>query len=488
MSEATTAVSEPITVRRPADGTPIMTYRPVDEEGVREAVAAAAEAAPAWAAMHPRTRAESLSALARLMERDADLLAGLDSEDGGKPITDCVTGDVPAAIESIRWFAEAADKVTGSVAPTDGTALGITTRHPVGVAAAVLPWNYPLAMAAWKIGPALAAGNCLLLKPAEATPRSVQHVATLAAEAGLPPGVLTVLPGHGAVTGRALAEDPQVRAISFTGSQATGRHVLAGAAASNLKRVSLEMGGKSPQILMRDALSFGEELFEELAVAAFLNSGQNCTAGSRIHVDASILDEVVAGLVTVAEKLVLGDPADARTQMGPLIDRPALDRAESAVRDAVAQGAEVVTGGSALPVVPGGSYLPATVVVNAPRDCALSREEIFAPVVTVSPFRGEDEAIALANDSEYGLAASVWSRDVDSALRVARRVEAGVVSVNCYSEGDITTPFGGWKQSGFGGAEKSVAAFEQWTVPKVTWLRTRPAPGTAPGTAQASRP
>ena len=488
MSELMSATSERITVRRPADGTPVLTYDAVDGQGVRAAVAVAAQAAPAWAALHPRARGESMTELARLMERDADRLAWLDSEDGGKPITDCVTGDVPAAIESIRWFAEAADKVTGSVAPTDGTALGITTRHPVGVAAAVLPWNYPLAMAAWKIGPALAAGNCLLLKPAEATPRSVQHVATLAAEAGLPPGVLTVLPGHGAVTGRALAEDPQVRAISFTGSQATGRHVLAGAAASNLKRVSLEMGGKSPQILMRDALSFGEELFEELAVAAFLNSGQNCTAGSRIHVDASILDEVVAGLVTVAEKLVLGDPADARTQMGPLIDRPALDRAESAVRDAVAQGAEVVTGGSALPVVPGGSYLPATVVVNAPRDCALSREEIFAPVVTVSPFRGEDEAIALANDSEYGLAASVWSRDVDSALRVARRVEAGVVSVNCYSEGDITTPFGGWKQSGFGGAEKSVAAFEQWTVPKVTWLRTRPAPGTAPCTAQASRP
>lgn len=484
MSEAMSATSELITVRRPADGSAILTYRVVDEQGVREAVAVAGHAAPAWAALHPRTRCESMTELARLMERDADLLAGLDSEDGGKPITDCRTGDVPAAIESIRWFAEAADKVTGSVAPTDGTALGITTRHPVGVTAAVLPWNYPLAMAAWKIGPALASGNCLLLKPAEATPRSVQHLAALAAEAGLPTGVLTVLPGHGAVTGRALAEDPRVRAISFTGSQATGRQVLAGAAASNFKRVSLEMGGKSPQILMRDALSFGDDLFEEMAVAAFLNSGQNCTAGSRVYADASIFDEVVAGLVAVAEKLVLGDPSDAGTQMGPLINRAALDRAESAVRDAVARGAEVVTGGSAAPVVAGGSYLPATVVVNAPRDGALSNEEIFAPVVTASPFRDEDEVIALANDSEYGLAASVWSRDVDTALRVARRVEAGVVSVNCYSEGDITTPFGGWKQSGFGGAEKSLSAFDQWTVPKVTWLRTR----TAPSTARTSRP
>jgi gamma-glutamyl-gamma-aminobutyraldehyde dehydrogenase len=473
VSEALAATSELITVRRPADGTPVLTYRAVDGQGVREAVAVAAEAAPAWAALHPRTRGESMTELARLMERDADLLARLDSEDGGKPIIDCVTGDVPAAIESIRWFAEAADKVTGSVAPTDGTALGITTRHPMGVVAAIVPWNYPLAMAAWKIGPAVVSGNCLLLKPAEATPRSAQHVAALAAEAGLPTGVLTVLPGHGGVTGRALAVDPLVRAISFTGSQTTGRQILAGAGASNFKRVSLEMGGKSPQILMRDALSFGEELFEGMAVAAFLSSGQNCTAGSRIYVDASIFDEVVGRFVAVAEKMVLGDPADATTQMGPLINQAALDRAESVVREAVARGAEVLTGGSAVPVVPGGHYLPATVVANAPRACALSHEEIFAPVVTVTPFGDEDEAIALANDTEYGLAASVWSREVDTALRVARRVEAGVVSVNCYSEGDITTPFGGWKQSGFGGAEKSIAAFDQWTQPKVTWLNTQ---------------
>ncbi len=473
MAEAPAPLPELITVRRPADGAPVTTYRAVDEQGVRTAVAAAGEAAAGWAALHPRARGEVLLELARLMERDAELLAALDSEDGGKPITDCLDGDVPGAIETVRWFAEAADKVSGSVAPTDGTALGITTRHPVGVAAAIVPWNYPLAMAAWKIGPALASGNCLLLKPAEATPRSAQHVVALAAEAGVPAGVLTVLPGHGSVAGRALADDPRVGAISFTGSQATGRQVLAGAASSNFKQVSLEMGGKSPQVLMRDALSFGEELFEEMAVAAFLSSGQNCTAGSRVHAHASIFDEVVVRLAAAAADMVLGDPADPRTQMGPLINRTALDRAESAVAGAVARGAEVLTGGSAVPVVSGGHYLPATVVANVPGDCALSREEIFAPVVTVTPFRDEDEAVALANDSDFGLAASVWSRDVDTALRVARRVEAGVVSVNCYSEGDITTPFGGWKQSGFGGADKALSAFDQWTLPKVTWLRTR---------------
>jgi gamma-glutamyl-gamma-aminobutyraldehyde dehydrogenase len=464
---------EHITVRRPADGVAITTYRAVDEQGVRDAVAAAADAAPAWAALHPRARGERLLELARLMERDAEELARLDCEDGGKPITDCRTGDVPGAIETVRWFAEAADKVTGSVAPTDNGALGITTRHPCGVVAAVVPWNYPVAMAAWKIGPALAAGNCLLVKPAEVTPRSVEHVAALALEAGIPAGVLTAVPGHGAVAGRALARDPHVRALSFTGSQTTGREVLVGAAASNFKRVALEMGGKSPQILLRDALSFGDELFEEMAVAAFLSSGQNCTAGSRVYAHASIVDEVSARFVAVAKKLVVGDPSDPATQLGPLINRTALQRALTAVRDAAARGAKVLTGGTEVAVMEGGHYLPPTVVADAPDDSALARDEMFAPIVTVTSFGEEAEAIALANDSEYGLAASVWSRDVDAALRVARAVEAGVVSVNCYSEGDITTPFGGWKQSGFGGVEKSLAAFDQWTLPKVTWLRTR---------------
>lgn len=264
-----------------------------------------------------------------------------------------------------------------------------------------------------------------------------------------------------------------MRALSFTGSQATGRAVLAGAGASNLKRVSLEMGGKSPQILMRDALSFGDELFAEMATAAFLSGGQNCTAGSRIFVDAAIVDEVTARFIAVTEKLVLGDPADAATQMGPLINRGALAKVESAVHDAESQGAEVLTGGAAVPVLAGGHYFPATVVVGAPAGSALARDELFGRVVTITPFAGEDEVVGLANDTEYGLAASVWSRDIDVALRVARRVEAGVVSVNTDREGDITTPFGGWKQSGFGGVEKSLAAFEQWTLPKLTWLRTR---------------
>ncbi|MGR3937910.1 aldehyde dehydrogenase family protein [Streptomyces sp. BRA346] len=426
-----------------------------------------------WSGRPPRERATVLLRLADLMERDAELLARLDSEDAGKPITECRTGDVPGAIESIRWFAEAADKVFGRLASTGHDSLGLISREPVGVAAAILPWNYPLAMAAWKVGPALAVGNSLLLKPAEATPRSTLHLAGLAAEAGLPDNVLTVLPGHGSVTGAALARDALVRALSFTGSATTGRGILADAAETNFKRVSLEMGGKSPQVLMPDALSYGDELIENMIEAAFLTMGQNCTAGSRILVHQDIADEVLARFTAAAEALVIGDPAKPETQIGPLISRVARDRVAAAVEEARAAGAGIHTGGLPRGLHPQGAYCPPTVVTGAPENSKVLTQELFGPVVTIQTFTSEDEAVGLANASEYGLAASVWTRDLDAAFHLARRIQAGVVSVNAYSEGDITTPFGGWKQSGFGGAEKSTNAFEQWTREKTVWIRTR---------------
>ncbi|MFF9803641.1 aldehyde dehydrogenase family protein [Streptomyces coeruleorubidus] len=426
-----------------------------------------------WSRLPVRERSAVLLRLADLMERDAEILARLDSEDAGKPITECRTGDVPGAIESIRWFAEAADKVFGRLAPSGPDGLGLMSREPVGVVAAILPWNYPLAMTAWKVGPALAAGNCLLVKPAEATPRSALHLAALAAEAGLPEGVLTVLPGYGREAGAALARDPLVGALSFTGSTATGRRILKHAADSNFKRVSLEMGGKSPQLLMADALTYGDELIDDMIEAAFLTMGQNCTAGSRILVHHSIADEILERFSSAAKELVIGDPADPRTQMGPLIDRAAFDRVAGAVEAARAGGARIHTGGLPLGLPPRGAYYPPTVITRAPDGSDVLTRELFGPVVTVQTFTSEDEAVHAANATEYGLAASVWTRELDTALRLARGIEAGVVSVNAYSEGDITTPFGGWKQSGFGGVEKSTNAFDQWTREKTVWIRTR---------------
>ena len=457
----------------PADGSVLATIPITSAEEVA-AHAADAQAifdSGVWSGRAPRERAAALLRLADLMERDAEILARLDSEDAGKPITEATEGDIPGAIESVRFFAEAADKLYGTLSSAPSDVLAFTQREPFGVVAAILPWNYPLAMAAWKIGPALASGNCLLLKPADATPRSALHVASLALEAGVPEGVLRVLPGTGAVTGAALASDPLIAALSFTGSTRTGRTILRAAADSNLKRVSLEMGGKSPHLVFADAFEFGDDLVEGLLTAAFVTSGQNCTAGSRILVHESIHDELVARLVAGAAELPVGLPSDPETRLGPVINGDAADRIVSAISGAIARGAVAASGGAEVSVHPGGRYIAPTILTNVPEGDPILTTEIFGPVTTVQTFRTREEAIAMANAVDYGLQASVWTKNLDDALACARGVQAGVVSVGAYSEGDLTSPFGGWKQSGFGGAEKGLSAFHQWTREKAVWIQ-----------------
>ncbi len=424
-----------------------------------------------WRKLVPASRKAVLLRFADLVEAHAAELAFLDAVDAGKPITDCEEIDLPDVLATLRWYAESLDKFFDKIAPTGPDNLGLVVREPIGVVAAVLPWNFPTATLAMKIGPALAAGNSIVVKPAEQAPLSTIRVAQLAAEAGLPDGVFNVVPGRGEVAGRALGLSPEVDAVTFTGSTEVGRHFLRYAADSNLKRVVLECGGKSPQIVMADAVRDLDYLVGQLADAAFSNTGQNCTAGSRILVDRSVQAEVVEALAASAGGLRVGDPLEHDTQMGPVIEPEALDRVLRYIEEADGDGATVASGGRRILEETGGWFVQPTVLDDVRPDMAVAREEIFGPVVSVISFGSEEEAIALANDTDYGLAASVFTNDLDRAHRMARAVRAGTVSVNCYSEGDVTTPFGGYKTSGFGGRDKGLEALDQYSELKTIWFQ-----------------
>ena len=425
-----------------------------------------------WSRMAPAERKKTLLRYADLLEANLEELATLDALEAGKPITDCLEVDLPDTIRTFRWYAEAIDKIFDAVAPTGADALGLIVREPIGVVGAVLPWNFPILMAAWKAAPALAAGASLIIKPAELTSLSTIRMAELAAEAGIPAGVFNVVPGLGETAGEALGRHMDVDMVSFTGSTEVGRLFLKYAAESNLKKITLECGGKSPQLVLADPPDL-DTVAEQVLIAALANQGENCSCGSRLIVQRSVHDELVERLVAGLPEWKVGDPMDPDTKLGPMIERPHLDKVLGYIEAGRADGARVAAGGNRILTETGGYFVAPTIFDNVSNSMSIAREEIFGPVLSTIPFDTEDEGLRLANETSYGLAASVYTRDLDAAFRVARAIRAGTVSVNSYSEGDVTTPFGGYKQSGFGGRDKGLEAFDQYTEKKTIWVTLR---------------
>jgi gamma-glutamyl-gamma-aminobutyraldehyde dehydrogenase len=438
---------------------------------VDTAVAAAREAFDdgRWARQPPAARKRVLQEFARRIEAAREELALLETLDMGKPIRHALAVDVPAAARTIAWYAEAVDKVYDEIAPTGPQALALITREAMGVIGAIVPWNYPMIMAAWKLGPALAAGNSVVLKPSEKSPLSALRLAELALDAGLPPGVFNVVPGYGHEAGEALALHPEVDAIGFTGSTRTGRRMLEYAGRSNLKRVYNELGGKSAFLVFPDFDDL-DRCAATVAGSMFFNQGESCNAPSRLLVHESIADDFARRVAAEAPKYRPADPLDAATVMGALVDEGQLQTVMGYIDAGVTEGAAVLAGGKQARADSGGYYVEPTVFDGVRNDMRIAREEIFGPVLAILRFRDEAEAIRIANDTSFGLQASVWSSHVDRAHRVARALRAGTVHVNQYDEDDITVPFGGFKQSG-NGRDKSLHAFDKYTELKTTWLR-----------------
>ena len=454
----------------PATGRTIASVAACDADDVDRAVrgARAAFESGVWSRIAPKKRKRVLVRFAELIREHRDELALLETLDMGKPIRDSRAVDVPLAAECIAYYGEAIDKVYDEVAPTGPSDVVTLVREPLGVVGAVVPWNFPLLMASWKVGPALATGNSVVLKPAEQSPLTALRLAELAAEAGVPDGVLQVVPGFGETAGQALGRHMDVDLVAFTGSTEVGKLFLRYSGESNMKRLALECGGKSPHIVMQDCGDL-DAAAEAAAWGVFYNQGEVCNAGSRLLVHESLKDELLERIVRVAETIRPGDPLDPETRMGAIVDRTQLERVLGYIDAGRAQGADLHLGGGQVLEESGGYFVEPTIFDAVSNEMRIAREEIFGPVLATIPFGDEEEAIEIANDTVYGLAAAVWTNDLSRAHRVSRALRAGVVWVNCFDRGDITAPFGGFKQSGFG-RDKSIHALEKYTDLKTIWI------------------
>lgn len=456
----------------PIDGTKIAEVARCGAADIDRAVASglAAFEDGRWRHAEPKRKKQVLLRLAELMRAETEALALLETLDVGKPIGDSIAVDVPLAADCIQYYAEFADKLFDEIAPTGPNDLALVRREPLGVVGAIVPWNYPLLLTAWKIGPALLAGNSVVVKPAEQSPLSALKLAELALEAGLPPGVLNVVPGFGAEAGEPLALHGDVEMITFTGSTAVGKRMLTYAGQSNAKRVALELGGKSPQVVCADADL--AQAATDIAWAMFYNAGETCHAGSRVIVHASVKDRLLAEIASVADTIRLGHPLDPATKLGALIDAGHMNRVLGYIEGGRQAGAQAVLGGRQAMADSGGFYVEATVLDRVTPDMAVAREEIFGPVLSVLTFQEEAEALRLANDTIYGLAAGIWTADMNRAHRLSGAIRAGSVWINTYDRNSLATPFGGFKQSG-AGRDRSPHAIDKYTDLKTIWTAYR---------------
>lgn len=421
-----------------------------------------------WSSRPPKERKKVMVRFAELIRKNATTLALLESLDVGKPIGDALPVDVGSSANCIQWYGEAIDKIYDEIAPTGPDVLGLITREPIGVVACVVPWNFPLLMTAWKIGPALVTGNSVILKPAEQSPLSALKLAELAAEAGIPEGVFQVLPGFGPTAGQALGRHRDVDCLAFTGSGEVGGLFMQYAGQSNLKRVWLECGGKSPNVVLADAGDLDKAALHA-ALGIFYNQGEVCTAASRLIVEASIKDELLEKVMALGQSMQPGDPLDPQTKMGAMVDEKHMHHVLRYIEQGHKDGASLVMGGERVRQDTGGYFIAPTVFDGVANTMTIAQEEIFGPVLSVITVQDEEEAVKVANASNYGLAACLWTRDISKAHRLARKLRAGSVWVNCWDGGDITMPFGGYKQSG-NGRDKSLHALDKYTELKATWI------------------